>query len=46
LARTGRPSAQASRATIERLSKYDGMMSSSDAAMASNLSSSVTNPRW
>ena len=31
LASTGLPSAHASSATIDRLSKYDGMMSSSDA---------------
>ena len=45
LARTGRPSAHASSATIDRLSKYDGMISSSAAAIASNLSASSRNPR-
>ena len=38
LASTGLPSAQASSATIDRLSNYDGMISRSAAASASNLS--------
>ena len=40
LASTGLPSAQASSATIDRLSNCDGMISTSAAASASNLSSS------
>ena len=44
LASTGRPSAQASSATIDRLSKYDGMISRSAAASASNLSWSDRKP--
>ena len=45
LATTGRPSAHASSATIDRLSKYDGMISRSAAAIASNLSASSRKPR-
>ena len=46
LATTGRPSAHDSSATIDRLSKYDGMISRSAAAIASNLSASSRKPRW
>ena len=37
---------QASSATIDRLSKYDGMIRNSAACSASHFSSSLTKPRW